>query len=182
MQEKVIQSLNNLIFGIIDGIWVEKPCKIIKVHSQYLVDIEYFDEGKTDVLFNVPVKNFQTKNAYFHLKINVGDRGTVRFLDENLLNYLKSSEKFPEKIYQNHAVQNGLFVLGFCPENEEYEFGDGEISIGTKSGSLITINNNEITIRGGNIILDGTTVIEGKSFLNHTHSNGNNGSPTGGVL
>ena len=182
MQEKVIQSLNNLIFGIIDGIWVEKPCKIIKIYSQYLVDIEYFDEGKTDILFNVPVKNFQTQRAYFHLKINVGDRGTVRFLDENFLNYLKSSDKILQNFSNSHSIQNGIFILGFYPENEEYEFEEGEISIGTKSGALITINNGAITIRGGNIILDASTVIEGKSFLNHTHSNGNNGNPTGGVL
>ena len=182
MQEKVTQSLNNLICGIINCIWVEKPCRVIKVHSQYLVDIEFQDEGKTDILFNVPVKNFQTRRAYLHLKIAVGDRGTVRFLDENLLNYLKSSENFSEKIYPNHNLQNGIFVLGFFPETEEYEFAEGEISIGTKSGATITINENTITIRGGNIILDGSTVIEGKSFLNHTHANGNDGNPTGGVL
>ena len=182
MTRKLSDSLNDLIYGIINGIWVEKPCKVVKVHSPYRVDIEYYDKDESDILYNVPVKIFQTANAYFYLKINVGDRGTVRFLDNCFLKYLKNFDVNSDLIYKNHSIQNGIFVLGFLPEKEEYEFANGEISIGTKNGTLITLNNDCVTITGGNIVLSGTTTIEGKKFLNHTHSNGNEGAPTGGVL
>lgn len=42
---------------------VEKPCKIIEVHSPYIVDVEIFDNNKSDILYKVPVKHIQTKKA-----------------------------------------------------------------------------------------------------------------------
>lgn len=182
MKRKTLDGLNDIILGIINSICVERPCKIVKIHSQYLIDVEVFSDNGSDILCKVPVKNFQTQNAYFYLKLRIGDRGTVRFLDSNFLNYLKNSTDYSELIYHNHNFQNGIFVLGFLPENEEYEIASGEIAIGTKNGSVIAISNDEIKISGGSIILSGDTTICGKNFLSHTHSNGNNGSATGGVL
>ena len=182
MKRKTLDGVNDIIQGIISSILVERPCKIVKINSQYSVDIEVFNDNGSDILYKVPVKNFQTQNAYFYLKLNVGDRGTVRFLDNNFLNYFKNSPNYSEVIYPNHNVQNGIFVLGFFPENEEYEIASGEIAIGTKNGCAITISNDEIKISGGKIILNGDTTICGKNFLTHTHSNGNNGNATGGVL
>ena len=68
-------------------------------------------------------------------------------------------------------------------------FPQGDIVIGTTSGAVINVTGENITITGGTIDISGSSVnlgndttIDGKKFLEHTHTNGNNGSPTGGVI
>lgn len=64
-------------------------------------------------------------------------------------------------------------------ENEAYTYAKKVII----EGDNITISgNSNITITGGNISISGNTTIDNKNFLTHTHSNGNQGNPTGGVL
>lgn len=48
--------------------------------------------------------------------------------------------------------------------------------------SDIYIDSNNINITGGNVTISGNTTIDNKIFLSHTHSNGNQGNPTGGVI
>ena len=85
----------------------------------------------------------------------------------------------PEPILQNY----NLFSAGFFPDAKQYELPEGDVVIGTNTGALISINGNNITISGGNININSDNVnICGKNFLQHTHSNGNDGSPTGAVI
>lgn len=59
----------------------------------------------------------------------------------------------------------------------------GSSSLLVQEGS-ITLSNGQssITIDGGNVSITGTLTINGQAYLSHTHTNGNGGSPTGGVI
>ena len=78
----------------------------------------------------------------------------------------KSSNEF---LLQTKGVQLTGDTLG------NFKINNGTALIDIDSGGNITIN-------GGKITLSGTTVIEGKKFLEHTHSNGHQGENTGGVV
>ena len=53
----------------------------------------------------------------------------------------------------------------------------------TEQGATVTISaGGAITISGGSVTISGNTKIDGVTFLSHTHSNGHEGSPTGGVI
>ena len=61
--------------------------------------------------------------------------------------------------------------------------------MGTNAGALISMTGNGIIISGGAISISGSSVnlgenvtIDGKQFLSHVHSNGNQGENTGGVV
>ena len=188
IKRKSTDCLNDIIQGITDVILVEKPCKITKIHSQYLVDIEYYDKYQTDVLYKVPVKHLQTQNAFIFPGLKVGDRGTVKFLDNDISYYKRGSEDFGNEI-RSHNINDGIFSLGFYPAPEQYIVPDGELVIGTNSGALITLDNGNINITGGNITISASSVtienntfIDGINFLEHQHSNGNNGQNTGSVV
>lgn len=181
-------SFNDLITGLYSKTLVEKPCKIINIHSQYSVDIEYYDNNKSDYLYKVPVKHLQTSKAYVFLGLNIGDRGTVRFFDNDVTNYICGNGKTSEAVRQ-HDINDNAFTCGFYPSPEQYVFPQGEIVIGTTSGAIVNITGENITISGGNVTINATsitlgekTTIDGKVFLEHAHSNGNEGSPTGGVI
>lgn len=187
-KRKSTDSLNDILQGLLNTILVEKPCKIIKVHNQYLVDVEYYDEYQKDILYKVPVKHLQTKNAYVFLGVKPGDCGTVRFFDKDISYYNKGSEDNGGD-NRCHDINDGLFSLGFYPAPEQYIFPEGDVVIGTKNGALICVNSQNITISGGDVSITGSavniasnTVIDGINFLEHKHSNGNNGANTGNVV
>ncbi len=182
-------SLNDILDNLLLAALVEKPCKITKVHSQSLVDVEYFDNNQKDTLCKVPVKHIQTKHGFIYFGLKVGDCGTVRFFDNNVAEYYKSKPEVITNTGRLHNINDNLFSIGFYPTTEQYIFPEGEVVLGTTSGATINITGNAINITGGEITINGSavtisgdTTIDGKIFLSHTHSNGNNGSPTGGVL
>jgi len=190
-------ELDTLFQGHSSEINALKPAKIIKVHSQYLVDIEYYENNSADVLYNVPVKHMQTNNAFIFLKLKVGDRGTVHFFDNDVDLYMSNKTENSTEL-RKHDINDNCFQYGFVPSNEQYVIPDCEICIGLKSQNAIiefsengdiklkaekiTLTSNNIELTGSNIMIGSKTTIDGKSFLEHTHSNGNEGSPTGGVL
>lgn len=48
----------------------------------------------------------------------------------------------------------------------------------------ITLSNGNSTVKmnGGNVEITGTLIINGQQYTSHTHTNGNEGNPTGGVI
>ncbi len=181
-------GLDDILNGFSASIFVEKPCRVTRVNSQYSVDIEYYDNGIADYLYNVPVKHLQTQSAYVFLGLKSGDCGTVRFFDNDTDDYMNSSSQKIQEI-RTHDINDNLFSAGFYPLKSQYVFPSGDIVIGTCSGAVINITGESITISGGTINIEASTVnlgsetvIDGKKFLEHTHSNGNNGNPTGGVV
>lgn len=182
-------SFNDILENFLSNILVEKPCRITKVYSQTMVDVEYYDNNQKDTLCRVPVKHLQTQQAFIYLGLKVGDCGTVRFFDNKVSDYYNgtSDKLYPES--RKHNINDNLFSLGFYPAPEQYVFPEGDVVIGTSSGAIINITEDtisivggDISVNGGSVSISGDTVIEGKTFLEHTHSNGNNGNPTGGVL
>ncbi len=188
MKRKITDSLCDILRGISHITLVEFPCKIINVHSPYLVDVEYYSNNSKDILLNVPVKHQQTQKAYVYLGINVGDKGTLRFFDNDVSKYREGVDLVSSEI-RTHNINDSVFSFGFYPDNEQYVFPDGDVVIGTNNGATVTLSNNCIYINGGNISINGSnltlgsnTVIDGKTFLEHKHTNGNQGNPTGGVI
>jgi len=173
MRKRSLESLKNILRGLSKNIFVEKPCKIVNVHpSQNMVDVEYYDEYETDILYNVPVRHFQSGSAYIFLKLNAGDRGTIRFLDNDVSYYSKNFEGAGND-KRTHNINDGIFSLGFYPSTEQLTFSNDELVI--RSGNAtITINNGNISISGGNVN------IQNINFLEHKHMAGN--TQTSGVI
>lgn len=184
-------ALDKILLALKESINCSLPCQIKTVNNNY-VDIMVFrnDEIEDTIIPNVPIKRNETQRAYIFLGVKAGDYGTVRFYDKSIANY-----KFGGKDYnfdnRCHDINDGSFELGFIPEPEAYIYPDNtDIEIGLKDGSAkINLTNGNITISGGNInisasnvSLGANTTIDGKLFLEHTHSNGNEGKPTGGVI
>ena len=168
---------------------VQFAAKIIKVNSQDSVNIEYYSNGVADILQNVPVRHLKSPTGFFILKLKVGDRGVVRFFDDDIDLYRTSGVVAESSEAKIHDINDNIFEIGFYPDNENYIYPDGDLVIGTKAGALISLTEKAINISGGNININGSnvnignnTTIDGKKFLEHVHSNGNQGANTGGVV
>lgn len=168
---------------------VQFAAKIIKINSQDSVNIEYYSNGVADILQNVPVRHLKSPTGFFILKLKVGDRGVVRFFDDDIDLYRSSGVIAESSEAKFHDINDNIFEIGFYPDNENYIYPDGDLVIGTKAGALISLTEKAINISGGNINIIGSnvnignnTTIDGKKFLEHVHSNGNQGANTGGVV
>lgn len=182
-------SLNRILKGNSNSINVQYAAKIISINSQDNVNIEYYRNGETDILYNVPVRHNKTSTAFFIIKLKPGDKGVVRFFDDDIDLYKNSGVLAKSDEVKVHDLNDNLFEFGFYPAPENYIYPDGDLVIGTRAGALISLSNNNINISGGSINISGSSVnlgsnvvIDGKNFLEHQHSNGNQGANTGAVV
>lgn len=182
-------SFSRILNAVKRDLRVQYPAKVVKVNSQDNVNIEFYSNGKADILSNVPVKHLKSPTGFFIIKIKEGDKGVVRFFDDDIDLYRTSgviSESSEAKV---HDINDNLFEGGFYPDTENYTYPEGDVVLGTNTGALISMTGNGINISGGVISISGSSVnlgknvtIDGKQFLNHVHSNGNQGANTGGVV
>lgn len=149
-------SLNRILHGNKNSINVMYPCKIISVNNQHSVNIEYYKNGEADILYNVPVKHKQTSSAFFVIKLKKGDKGVVSFFDDDVELYRTSGTIAESSEVKAHDLNDNLFEIGFYPDNENYDFPDGDLVIGTTAGALITMTETNIIINGGIINLGGS--------------------------
>lgn len=181
-------ALDDLFTALLGSIYCECSCRVEEVSNNF-VDVTVFRGGEQFYAPNVPIKRPETPRAYIFLGIKKGDRGTISFTDKTIENYKKDGTDTNDS--RQHSKQDGIFELGFIPDSEAFIYPtNADIEIGLKDGSAkINLTSGNITINGGNVNITGSSVnlgsnttIDGKMFLEHTHSNGNNGSPTGGVI
>lgn len=175
-------SFSRILKALKKELRVQYPAKIVKVNTQDNVDVEFYTNGVADTLSNVPVKHLKSPTGFFIIKLKVGDKGVVRFFDDDIDLYRTSGVISKSDEVKVHDINDNLFEGGFYPNSENYTYPEGDIIMGTNAGALISMTGNAIIISGSNITLASNVNIDGKPFLEHVHSNGNMGSNTGPVV
>lgn len=190
-EDNSYNAFEDVINALKESINCSLPCQVEAVSGNY-VDVRMIrnDDIEDIIISNVPIKRDETARAYIFLGIKQGDRGTLTFYDKSIEDYMLGDEDYNYDT-RTHSIQDRSFSLGFVPDPEAFVYPKNtDIEIGLKDGSAkITVSGGNITISGGNINITGSsvslgsnTIIDGKVFLEHTHSNGNQGNPTGGVI
>lgn len=176
------------------------PAKVTQVNEDGTVNVVAIRNDEIDdCVVTVPVIRQETQRAYIQLAIKTGDRGVLTFMDRSIEDY-----RFGDDSYngdnRSHSISDGIFSIGFLPENEKFIFPEGEIVIGLKnkkftlavdaegnlsiSAETIIINSKSSTING-DVKVNGTVTVSedviggGISLKNHTHKyNPGPGAPT----
>ena len=184
-EDNSYNAFEDVMNALKESINCSLPCQVEAVNGNY-VDVRMIrnDDIEDLIISNVPIKREETARAYIFLGIKQGDRGTLTFYDKSIEDYMLGDEDYNYDT-RTHSIQDRCFSLGFVPDPEAFVYPeglkDGSAKI-TISGGNITISGGNINITGSNVSLGSNTTIDGKVFLEHTHSNGNQGSPTGGVI
>lgn len=115
------------------------PCVIETINNNNTVDVRVIQntQENNQVFPNVPIRHMETSNAYIFLGVSQGDRGVIRFFDNTISNYkLTGNESFDNDV-RSHALSDGLFDIGFVPENEHYIYPtDKKLQIGLKNNTF----------------------------------------------
>lgn len=170
-----------------DEIYVQNPCKVVKVNGNYVDVLLYINDEEPDqIIYNVPViRPAETQRAYIFLGIKEGDRGICRFFDRSTEAYLQSDFDYNSDDRQ-HDINDRCFELGFIPNAEAFVYPtDQEIEIGLKNKKFIlSVNDNgtvnliakddvtitvdkTVNLTAETVNLTATTV-NSKATINHT--------------
>ena len=191
MLEDISEKILNFVEYIKNSVNCQCPAQIKSVNEDGTVNIIAFrnDEIDNQLIVGVKIKHLESSRGFIHLGVAEGDYGVVRYFDTSIDDYIEGITEYNYDD-RNHNTNDACFELGFVPNPSSYIFPSGEVTIGSKTGSaLITVNGSDINIKGGNIsinggnvTIEGNTTIDGKNFLQHQHSNGNQGQNTGSVV
>lgn len=113
------------------------PARVVGVNPDGSVNVVAIrNDDIDDCVITVPVIRPETQRAYIQLAIKTGDRGIIKFCDKSIENY----RLYGSEVYNNddrcHSISDGVFQLGFLPDNEKFIFPDGEIVIGLKNNTF----------------------------------------------
>ena len=189
-------ELMRLAKGVSDSVNSCLPAKVMQVNSDGSVNVLIIRNDELDnCVITVPVLRPETQRAYIQLKIKVGDRGVVKFCDKSIEGYrLTGSEQYDNDDRQ-HSLSDGVFQLGFLPDNEKFVFPDGEIVIGLKNNKLKLIidENGNLTITAAAVTINSDIQVNGKitatgeiqsgqiKLTQHTHGGVTSGNSSTGL-
>lgn len=149
-----IQDIKNFAKNIQENINSLLPARVVQVNDDGTVNVVAIRNDEIDdCIITVPVIRPETQRAYICLAIKAGDRGVVKFCDKSIEDYrLTGSETFNGD-NRAHSISDGIFQLGFLPDNEKFIFPEGEIVIGLKNQTfkMAVDENGNLTMTTKNI-------------------------------
>ena len=172
----------------------------IDLYSRPLVRTE---DGAIATVKSMSFQPEEGKYAGKQVLIPTVENGKEMTLDEAIDNFYKTGKHLG--VFENpdnateyaimlHNDQDSYYNSIGCPiimglNNKTFTLSvneAGQLTIKASDIAVeadnINIQGDNININGGNISIGKNTTIDGKVFLAHTHSNGNEGNPTGSVL
>lgn len=153
----LITALNLWSKRIKESINTCLPARVVKVNDDGSVNVVAIrNDDIVDCVITVPVIRPETQRAYIQLKINVGDRGIVKFCDKSIEVYRQNGSENKTNDDRVHSLSDGVFQLGFLPESEKFIYPDGEIVIGLKNGyCVLSIDENgNLTLKSKQIKIE----------------------------
>lgn len=120
-------------------------------------------------------------NPFITYPISVGDECVLLFSDREIESWFINGDVNPESYPRMHDFTDAVALFGIrsIPNMIEILTSALHLFYGT---SEIQISNEGITLNANNININGTLTINGQPYLQHIHSNGNQGANTGGVV
>ena len=144
IDESFGKKLYNLLTTMSDNQYVQCPCKVTAVNGEYVDVLPIINDDVTNQeLYDVKIRRHESSKAYIYFKVHIGDRGILRFFDRSIADYSVNGSEEYNQDDRMHDVNDGLFELGFIPDNENYVYPtDQEIEIGLKNVKF-TVSVNE---------------------------------------
>ena len=171
INESFGQKLYNLLRTVSDNQYVQCPCRVTAVNGNYVDVVPIInDDMKNQELYDVKIRHLESSTAYIYLGVHVEDKGVLRFFDRSIDDYSTNGSEGYNEDDRIHDVNDGLFELGFVPDNEAYVYPtDKEIEIGLKDQTAkISFANGNITFIATNINTQGNITHTGNLRVNGT--------------
>ena len=110
------------------------------------------------------------------------------FNDREIETWFINGGANPEKYPRMHELTDAVAIFGIrslplmiqiMTDCLHLFYGNSSLQLKETEANL---NGSTINLTGDTVTINGTLIINGTPYLDHTHSNGNEGAPTGGVI
>lgn len=127
-------------------------------------------------------------NPFCTFPITEGMECILLFSDREIESWFINGSVNPRGYERMHDLTDAVAIVGIrslpqmitiLTDCLNLFYGNSSFNLQTDAANL---NSATITLQGNTININGKLVINGQAYTDHTHSNGNNGSPTGGVI
>ena len=113
--------------------------------------------------------------------LTVGEPCLLLFNDREFDSYFKTGEVSPLVDDRMHSLSDAICIPLYQPTYADV-FDVIADNIELSAGESITLQAETININASTININGELIVNGQPYLSHTHSNGNQGADTGGVV
>ena len=180
LKRQTAHELNCMRIGIVQNVYHEDLTVDVLIANKKTLNLN--DDGTQNVRdFPLIRAKIVYCNPFITFPINQGDECVLLFSDREIESWFINGEVNPEGYPRMHALTDAVALFGIRSI-------PNMISILTDclhlfyGNSNIQISESGVTINATDINLNGRLLVNGQPYLAHTHSNGNEGSPTGGVI
>lgn len=127
-------------------------------------------------------------NPFCTFPITEGMECILLFSDREIESWFINGSVNPRGYERMHDLTDAVAIVGIrslpqmitiLTDCLNLFYGNSSFNLQTDAANL---NSATITLQGDTINISGNLIINGQAYTAHTHSNGNNGSPTGGVI
>ena len=188
MRKKTVgDHIESMISGSFDNLNTLAIAKIVEIdNSNMSCSIQMLDipelfgtRDEVEVIENVPIAPiFWGSKCKINAPLSVNDKVLVAFCQHDTFNARNASEPCEPNSSAKFDINNAIVVGQITSDAEKNVSNDFYIAYG---GTLVTINDSGVSIKGGSINISGAVKIEGdlevsgdatiggKSFLTHTN-------------
>lgn len=127
-------------------------------------------------------------NPFCTFPITEGMECILLFSDREIESWFINGSVNPRGYERMHDLTDAVAIVGIrslpqmitiLTDCLNLFYGNSSFNLQTDAANL---NSATITLQGDTININGNLIINGQAYTAHTHSNGNDGSPTGGVI
>lgn len=127
-------------------------------------------------------------NPFCTFPITEGMECVLLFSDREIESWFINGSVNPRGYERMHDLTDAVAIVGIrslpqmitiLTDCLNLFYGNSSFNLQTDAANL---NSSTITLQGDTININGNLVINGQPYNNHTHTNGNDGNPTGGVI
>lgn len=154
----------------VDVLIANKRTKAINLDGT--LEVEDFPLIRANIVYCNPFSTFP---------INIGDECVLLFNDRELESWFLNGEVNAETHPRMHSLTDAIAIMGIRSLPKMIEVMTNALHL-FYSASQIILNDSSITLNATDININGNLNINGKPYLSHVHSNGNQGANTGGVV
>lgn len=188
------KKINCVRIGIVQEFYPENLTCKVKIASKKVIRLN--TDGTQLVRDYAPIfAKVCYCNPFETFPLKKGDEVVLLFNDRELETWFVNGQANAQAYSRMHDLTDCIAIAGIrslpnmiqiLTDALHLFYGASELILKENTATLNSTTTNvtgtDINITGTNVNITGTLTINGQPYLAHTHSNGHEGSPTGGVI
>ena len=187
LKRQTSDELNCMRIGIVQKVYNDDLTVDVLIANKKTISLN--NDGTQNVQdFPIIRAKIVYCNPFETFPINQDDECVLLFADREIENWFINGGVNTEGYPRMHALTDAVAIFGIRSLPKMISILTDALHLFYGASELIMkqaqtdIKSTTININATNVNINGTLTINGQPYLDHTHSNGNLGSPTGGVI